>query len=93
MVFLSPTSPIAPDLEPGHQPPELPQLFQDEDVCHPWGHPHGLWGVPQHLQPHVSAESCQWEWAVSSWGQESSVTCLFPQALWPGTPALARDLA
>lgn len=60
MVFLSPTSPIAPDLEPGHQPPELPQLLQDEDVCHPWGHPHGLWGVPQHLQPHVSAESCQW---------------------------------
>ncbi|XP_059255682.1 V-type proton ATPase 116 kDa subunit a 3 isoform X2 [Mustela nigripes] len=38
-------------LEPGRQPPELPQLFQDEDVRHPWGHPHDLRGGPGSLQP------------------------------------------
>ena len=88
---MTPAPPAAPDLEPGCQPPELPQLLQDEDVRHPGGHPHGLWGGPRSLQPRVRAQTLVGAGVVGL--VCSPDLALLPQALWPVVPAAAGDPA
>lgn len=42
------------DMEHGGEPAVLPQLLQDEDVGHYWGHPHELRSGAECLQSLVS---------------------------------------
>lgn len=51
-----------PDLELCCQPPEVPQLLQNENVHRAGGHTHGLRGAAGNLQPHVRARA--------AWGRD-----------------------